>query len=74
MLSKLNNPTTALLFLLAFIWLAQYALHNAPQQGYNHSVFDILPKPLKERQAEALMSLWHISEKEINQPINIFGE
>lgn len=74
MLAKINNPTTALIFLLGFIWLSQYALHQQPQQGYNHSVFEVLPKTFKQRQAEALMDLWGIQTNEINQPIAIFGK
>jgi hypothetical protein len=75
MIKKLNTPTAALICLLGFIWLSYAALHHQPvEHGYTHSVFDVLPKTLQQRQAEILMELWHISAEEINQPIRLFGK
>ena len=70
----INNPITAFIVLASFSLLAWYA-YPTPA-SYSVSVFSVLDKQsnLKQQQKTALMDIWHISEREINQPIAIFGK
>lgn len=71
-MNHLNSPILAALTLVAFLWLCHYSREH--EQGYTHSVFEVLPITLKQRQAAILKDLWNISDNEINAPIKIFGE
>ena len=70
MLQRLNSPWLALLFLAGFIALAYSSLHR--EVGYTHSVFDVLPKTLLQKQAEALADIYHLTGRE--DAIDIWGK
>lgn len=69
-MNRLNHPAVAMLFLIAFCLLALYALHRHDREiGYTHSIFDILPKSLSQRQAEAYKELYHLKGNEVASAI-----
>lgn len=57
--------------LMGFVWLSYASLHRIPVHSYAmvHSTLTF-----RQKQAKALEELWHISDKEINEPIDLFGE
>lgn len=63
-----------LLSLAAFLWLAGYS-----QQEHGYSVAEVqalnnLASPDKPSKKAVIMEIWHITEAQASQPVNIFNE
>lgn len=84
MLRALNHPLAAIIVVLAFLWLAydSYQHDKEDEASYPQSSIEQLNRlsglathaHFTQRQADVIMSLWHISDEELSKPVNIWGE